>query len=189
MAANAIGRVVRLNDEKWQEALVTAGREIRPRAIFLDPLVRLKGADVDENSQKELGRVLDFMRYLRDETGAAVVFVHHVGHDGTRMRGSSDLAGYWESAITVKKRDDAQREIQAEHREAEASPVTSYRADFDPTTSSARLNVVEGTARAKVAAYLSDHPDVSANEVFEHVGGNRAEVLRIVAEIRGSDDV
>ena len=83
------------------------------------------------------------------------------------MRGSSDLAGYWESAITVKKRDDAQREIQAEHREAEASPATIYRADFDSTTNSVRLNVVGGTARAKVAAYLADHPDASANEVVK----------------------
>ena len=107
------------------------------------------------------------MRDLRDASGAAVVFVHHVGHEGTRMRGSSDLAGYWESAITVKKRDDGQREIQAEHREAEASPTTIYRADFDPTTSSVRLNVVEGSTRAKVAAYLADHPDASANEVYE----------------------
>lgn len=184
----AANRRVRLNDEKWKDALLAAGQEIRPRAIFLDPLVRLKGADVDENNQKELGAVLDFLRDLRDASGAAVTFTHHVGHEGTRMRGSSDLGGYWESAIRVKKGTDSQRTLEAEHREAEASPTTIYRADFDPTTSSVRLRIVGGSPRERVAAYLNDHPDASANEVFEHVGGNRAEVLRIVAEMKEANN-
>jgi len=183
----AANRRVRLNDEKWQEALLTAGRDLRPRAIFLDPLVRLKGAAVDENQQKELGAVLDYMRLLRDESGAAVAFVHHTGHEGTRMRGSSDLAGYWESAVTVKKGTEGERTIQAEHREAEASPTIVYRADFDPTTNSTRLKVVDGSPRERVTAYLADHPDASANEVFEAVGGNRATVLKLVPELRPND--
>lgn len=179
----AANRRVRLDNETWREALLTAGRELRPRAIFLDPLVRLKGATVDENAQKELGPVLDFMRLLRDESGAAVCFVHHVGHEGTRMRGSSDLAGYWESAVVVKK-DGDRRTIAAEHREAEPSGTTVYRADFDPDTRSVRLKTTDGSPRERVAAYLADHPDASANEVLEAVGGKRTDVLKIVKELR-----
>jgi hypothetical protein len=183
----AANRRVRLNDTKWQEALLTAGQAIRPRAIFLDPLARLKGAGVDENAQKELGPVLDFMRDLRDETCAAVAFTHHVGHEGNRMRGSSDLDGYWESAIKVTKGNDGQRTMQAEHREAEASPTTVFRADFDPATRSVRLNVVDGDLRTRVAAYLADHPAASANDVVDALGANRQEVLRLVKELRPDD--
>ncbi len=113
--------------------------------------------------------MLDFMRDLRDESGAAVAFVHHVGHEGNRMRGSSDLGGYWESAITVKKRTDGQREIQAEHREAEAGPTTIYRADFDLEEERPPQRRWRQPA-SSVAAYLADHPDASANEVCKESG-------------------
>ena len=42
--------------------LLDAGQRIMPRAFFLDLLARLKGATVDESSQREIGPVLDFMR-------------------------------------------------------------------------------------------------------------------------------
>lgn len=86
----AANRRVRLDDRGWRDALLEAGRELRPRLIVLDPLVRLKGA-VDEDSQREMAPVLDHMRDLRDATGAAVLFVHHSGHEGRRLRGTSDL--------------------------------------------------------------------------------------------------
>lgn len=183
----AANRRVRLNDEVWQQALLTAAAEIKPRAIFFDPLARLKGADVDENVQRELGPVLDFMRDLRDASGAAVPFVHHTGHEGKRMRGSSDLAAYWESAVTVAKTETG-RTLQAEHREAEASETYTWLADWDPTSKSVRLKTTAGDWRQRVAAYLADNPDASANKVFEEVGGKRQLVLDLVREIRNEKD-
>jgi RecA-family ATPase len=84
----AANRGVRLDDEAWQAKLVSAAAAIEPRAIFLDPLVRMKGAGRDENAEKEMGPVLDFMRELREQSGAAVVFVHHTGHAGNHARGN-----------------------------------------------------------------------------------------------------
>lgn len=89
----AANRRVRLDERDWQRRLLAAAEVIQPRAIFLDPLVRLKGAGRDENRQNEMAPVLDFMRDLRDASGAAVVFTHHVGHEGKqparRSRASS----------------------------------------------------------------------------------------------------
>jgi len=88
VAANAR---IRLDDPGWQEELVAIGREFQPRLFALDPLARMKAAGRDENAQAEMGTLIEFIRELRDETGAAVAFVHHTGHAGVHMRGSSDL--------------------------------------------------------------------------------------------------
>jgi hypothetical protein len=91
-------RRVRLNDPRWQERLLAAAAARQPRAIFLDPFVRLKGAEVNESDQREIGPVLDFLRDLRDQARAAVGYASHTGHEGRHQRGSSDFEGYWVAA-------------------------------------------------------------------------------------------
>ncbi len=125
------------------------------------------------------------MGVLRAESGAAVPFVHHVGHEGTRMRGSSDLAGWWESAITVKKGDDGQRDHPGRAPRGRGQPHHDLPRRLRPHDRSVRLNVVGGSLRERVAAYLADHPDATANEVVDAMGANRAEVLKTVAEMEG----
>lgn len=108
----------RLDDPEWRERLLKEAGSIKPRATFLDPLARVKGATVDESRQVEIGPILDAMRELRDSSGGAVVFVHHVGHgNGSRGRGSSDLEAYWESKIRVERRGET-ISLEASHREA-----------------------------------------------------------------------
>jgi hypothetical protein len=182
----AANRRVRLNDEGWKARLLAAGRVLEPRAILLDPFVRLKGAEVDENIQREVGPVLDFMRDLRDESGAMVMFVHHTGHnDRDHGRGSSDFEGYWESKVSIAADEDV-RTLKAEHREAEAAEELRYRLDFDETTRSLRLAAVKSKTEEKVEAYLREHSDASANKVYGTLGGNRQGVLRAVREARGA---
>jgi RecA-family ATPase len=123
---------VRLNERDWQERLLLAGVTLEPRAIMLDPLVRLKGATVDEDRQREMGPVLDFMRRLRDESGAAVLYSHHTGHKGTTQRGSSDLEGYWESRLQIEKDEkEGTRTVTADHREAESGYSFRFLLHFD----------------------------------------------------------
>lgn len=173
---------VRLNDLEWQKRLLAAGQELRPRAIILDPLARLKGAAVDENVQREIGPVLDFMRDLRDATGAAVVFVHHTGHEGGRMRGSSDLEAYWESKIVVH-RDDGVCRLSAEHREAEATPEISYRLGFDADTASVRLSEIASEERAqeplgdRIQAELGKTPAMTTEEIRAAVKARKEDVI------------
>ena len=63
-----------------------------------------------------MGVLVEFMRELRDETGAAVAFVQHQGHQGDHMRGraTSSQRGRPVCAGSEKARRVVQVEI--EHR-------------------------------------------------------------------------
>jgi hypothetical protein len=184
----AANRRVRLDDDEWKQRLLDAGQWIRPRAIFLDPLARLKSSGRDEDKQKEMAPLLDFMRELRDATEAGVVFVHHTGHAGTHGRGSSDIESFWETKLSVT-RDEGVYKLEAEHRDAEAAPAFRYRLAFDETTRTVRLSPADAQVRedkrnADVEAYLNEHPDASSNDVFRALGGNRNEVLAAVKRLK-----
>jgi hypothetical protein len=184
----AANRRVRLDDDEWKQRLLDAGRWIRPRAIFLDPLARLKNSGRDEDKEKEMAPLLDFMHELRDATDAAVVFVHHMGHVGTHGRGTSDFESFWETKLSVT-RDEGGSKIESEHREAEAADAFRYRLAFDETTRTVRLSLAEAQIRedkvnAAVEAYLDEHPEASANEIFKAIGGSRPDVLAAVKRLK-----
>ena len=170
---------VRLNDPAWQNRLLDAALELRPRVVMLDPFVRLKGAEVDESSQREIGPVLDFLRTLRDDGQTGVLYAHHTGHQGTHQRGSSDLEGYWESRLAIEKGEDGTRTVKAEHREAESGHSFRFLLDFDETTRSLRLKVKRGDLEEAVEDYLRANPTASKNETATNVDGRRSDVLRL----------
>ena len=182
LAANAR---VKLDDPGWQAELIAQGRELRPRLFAFDPLARMKAAGRDENPQTEMAPVLEFLRELRDETDAGVSFVHHTGHTGTHMRGTSDLESVWETKLTWG-RDGGSPEVKiaAEHREAEDSPPIRYRITWDAETRTIRFPLIEDDTLAKVRVYLESHPEASANETFDALGGSRPAVLAAVKTIR-----
>ncbi len=178
-------RRVKLDDGGWQNELVAIGKDLGPALFGLDPLARMKSAARDENAQKEYAPLIEFMRHLREETGAAVAFVQHQGHSGDHMRGTSDLETVWETRLGFR-RDSDTITITSEHREAEAGPPISFRFSWDETTRSIRLVEVGDSVQAKVAAHLVDHPDASGNAVHEAIGGRRQEVLAEVKRQRES---
>jgi RecA-family ATPase len=45
----------------------------------------------DENSAKDMGRLIDQVEWLKKNLGAAALIIHHTGKDGLRERGSSVL--------------------------------------------------------------------------------------------------
>jgi RecA-family ATPase len=185
----AANRRVRLDDLEWQRRILRDVGEIEPRAVFLDPLARMKSPGRNENEQTEIAPLLDYMRQLRDEGGCAVVFVHHTGHEGTHLRGSSDLESFWESKIAVERKEDADEATFASaHREAEASAEHRFRLAWDRETRSLRLRLTEDDKQleivAEVATYLDAHPDASANAVADALDRNRQNVLRAVAHLR-----
>jgi hypothetical protein len=174
-------RRVRLNDPRWQDRLLAAAAEIEPRATFFDPWVRVKGAEVNESEQYDVGPVLEFIRYLRDESSAVVGYAGHTGHEGGHMRGTSDLEGYWESrlALTKAKDDDAVRIIAAEHREAESGHQFRFGLDFDVDTRSLRLQATTSEIERLVENYMRAHPDANKAEVAKNVKGRKSDVLRL----------
>jgi hypothetical protein len=179
---------VKLDDVAWQARLLEAGQTIKPRLFVFDPLARMKAPARDENEQRSMATVIEFMRLLRDETGAAVAFVHHLGHQGEHMRGSSDLESAWESRLAWTKKKDGEIELKSEHREAEPGPTLRYRIAWDAETRTIRLppKSLADELLADVSAFLAKHPGASANDVCEHVKGRRRDVLAAVRSLRPS---
>lgn len=174
---------MKLDDPDWQAQLIELGRTIQPRLFVFDPLARMKNAARDENAQTDMAPVIEYLRHLRDETGAAVCFVHHTGHQGERMRGSSDLESAWETRLTWKR--DGQSlavEIESEHREAEAAPTVRYRLQWDGDTRTMRLQADQPetppTLADRILEWLAEHGPATTEDVRQGVGVRKADVLR-----------
>ncbi|MCB8970289.1 MAG: AAA family ATPase [Thermoleophilales bacterium] len=165
----AANQGVKLTDPEWRAQILSEAQRIQPMLIVFDPLARVKGGSVDENSQLEMGPVLDFLRELREVSGAAILFVQHTGHEaGGRMRGTSDLEAYWESKVTITRDSDA-LQIRADHREAESTEPVGYRLDFDDHGMRFDLDEAQDDHDALILDYLAEHPQSTNTEVREGV--------------------
>jgi hypothetical protein len=97
--------IFKLDDDTAVEELDRLMTEVRPALVLLDPLVRLHGGD--ENDAGTVAPLLGRLRALSRKHRCAVIVVHHLRKrgdgkppsHGQRMRGSSDLHGWLDSAI------------------------------------------------------------------------------------------
>ncbi len=176
---------VKLDDARWQEELIQLGLTVAPRMFVFDPLARMKAAGREENAQTDMAPLIEFMRLLRQETGAAVCFVHHTGHIGEQMRGSSDLESMWETRLTWKR--DGQSPtitVTSEHREAESSEPVVYQIRFDADERTMRFAAVEQDGAPilvdRIVAELEAHADhgLTTDEVRMAVNVRRSDVVR-----------
>lgn len=183
----AANQRVKLDDAGWQAELVAQGRELQPRLFLFDPLARMKAAAREENAQTDMAPLIEYLRELREETSAGVAFVHHTGHSGDHMRGSSDLESAWETRLQWERAGGSPEvKIEAEHREAETSQPIRYRISWDAATRTIRFPLIADDTIARVNAYLAEHPDASANDVDKALPGNRKQVLAAVREARSA---
>ena len=84
-----IGRSVDLLENHWLTAFIDlAIGQINPRLIIVDTLSRAHTAD--ENSNGDMARVLNALQKMATETGAAVLFLHHIGKGSARAKEGSD---------------------------------------------------------------------------------------------------
>ncbi len=175
-------RRVKLDDPEWQARLRATCSSRDWRLVAFDPYARLKGSS-DEDSQKESGPVLDFLRELRDLSGGTVLYNAHTGHEGNRQRGSSDFESYYESKLTLTE-TSGKRRLSTDHREAEGTGPYELSFRLDGATRTLRIDADEDELARKVREHLEQHPDASANAVIEAIGGNRTRVLELVKEQR-----
>jgi hypothetical protein len=77
---------------KWARVLEQYGVKV----LILDPLGALLDAyGRDENSNSDVGPVLQALDALKAEAGISELFIaHHMGHQGERSRGASKLRGW-----------------------------------------------------------------------------------------------
>jgi hypothetical protein len=93
----------------------------RPRLLVLDPLIRLHR--IDENESSQVAPLLGYLRELQRKYALAVMIVHHARKDahatrpGQALRGSSDLHGWGDSNLYLRRHKQALT-LATEHRAA-----------------------------------------------------------------------
>lgn len=88
------------------EGLVDAVLKAEAGLLVVDTLARAMGAG-SENEGRDMGLLIEALDFIKRETGAHVLVVHHSGKDSTRgMRGHSSLLGAVDVALEVKRDGD-----------------------------------------------------------------------------------
>lgn len=97
---------VRIDDHESCDDINRAmkAHDKNPGLIIIDTFHR--NMEGDENSSKDVGRVLNNIDQFFRSQGAAVLVVHHTGHGQDRARGSSSIRGGVDAEYSVFK-DDA----------------------------------------------------------------------------------
>ncbi len=174
---------VKLDDREWQERLLGLGKRA-PRAFIFDPLARMKAPARDESSQTDMAPVIEFLRVLRDETDAAPVFVHHSGHQGEHMRGSSDLESAWESRLAFSRDEETGVvKVKAEHREEESGGLVNYELHHHREARTIRLRPTVLPLAERILEHLQEHGPMGAGELAKAIGTRRADVDRTLAAL------
>ena len=112
---------LRLDAPKDRERLTNTVQALQPRLLILDPLIRLHR--VDENDASQIAGLLSYLRLLQRTFQVAVLVVHHARKDahstrpGQALRGSSELHGWGDSNLYMRRRG-AQLTLSTEHRAA-----------------------------------------------------------------------
>ncbi|GGW15828.1 hypothetical protein GCM10018980_51350 [Streptomyces capoamus] len=103
-------RPVQAMGPEW-DTLIEAMRRLQPQMVIIDTQARVS-VGVEENSNTEVGVVIERIEELRRATGACVLVIHHTGHVGEHGRGASSAKGALQSELHVsKKGEDARNTI------------------------------------------------------------------------------
>jgi hypothetical protein len=117
--------LLRLDREPHRSQLLETARQLGPRLLLLDPLVRLHG--IDENHAGEVAELLAYFRSLQRELDLSVVLVHHTRKNapggyaaGLGLRGSSDIHAFGDSNLYLRRTANRLM-LSSEHRAAAAA--------------------------------------------------------------------
>lgn len=166
--------MLRLDDVEQREKLDRTVARLKPALVILDPLRDLHG--LDENDAQVVSELLAPLRIMQRVHKCAVMIVHHMAkatelarRAGQRLRGSSALHGWIDSALYLTHKDGAIK-VETEHRAAPAIDPFAFRveseermdgpalwlqvqhADGEPETKSERESAIENQVIAAVGA-------------------------------------
>lgn len=100
-----------------------------PDVVVIDPLVKFHGAD--ENSAQGMAGVMGRIRSLTEDHGVSVILTHHDGKgEGSGLRGSSAIAGEYDSYMQILSTKDGHR-IEYELRHNMTPPDSLLHFDSD----------------------------------------------------------
>ena len=142
---------MRLDLPSDQARLQETARELRPKLLVLDPLVRIHR--IDENDASQVSALLSYLRGLQRELDLSVVLVHHTRKNhspglqaGQGLRGSGDFHAWSDSAIYLRRVREALI-LTIEHRAAASPEPFGLRLTTGPH--GPHLEVVEGDLGAE----------------------------------------
>jgi RecA-family ATPase len=117
--------VLRLDRDRDRTRLWETARQLRPKLLLLDPLVRLHG--IDENNAGEVAELLAYFRSLQRQLDLSVLLVHPTRKNaaggvavGQGLRGSSDIHAFGDSNLYLRRTRE-HLVLASEHRAAPAS--------------------------------------------------------------------
>ncbi len=90
---------------QWQAR--QQNKEAEPLDVLIIDTLHTATTEADENSAKDIGRVLHLCRWAATELGCAVILVHHTNKSRAAERGSSALRGGMDFMIKIEKPSDA----------------------------------------------------------------------------------
>ncbi len=98
---------IRLDHKEDCKQLYQTVKQVRPRLLILDPLVRLH--NVDENQVAAIVPLLAFLRDIQRNMGCAVALVHHArkshsSRAGQALRGSSEIHAWGDSNLYLRRK-------------------------------------------------------------------------------------
>lgn len=117
------------------QALARYCQRERPVCVILDPLYRL-APGVDENSAREMGRILHRLAQVSEKFGCALILAHHYNKPsdekqgmrrGHRISGTGVFSRWWESSVYVERKgqpNDYTIRFNNEHREHAAGETS-----------------------------------------------------------------
>lgn len=94
-------RPVQVKGPEWS-TFVAACKRIQPSMVVLDTQARVT-VGINENDNSEMGIVVEQAETLRRETGACVMFVHHLGHNGEEGRGATAVKAAVQTELLVTR--------------------------------------------------------------------------------------
>lgn len=96
---------IQVNKRYW-DVFIEVLKRREPVLVVLDTQARITGT-LEENSATDMGLFVHRIEQARQESGACVMPVHHLGHNGKEGRGSTAVIGAVTSEIRVTRLGDS----------------------------------------------------------------------------------
>jgi hypothetical protein len=165
--------VLQLDRDRDRTRLWETTRQLRPKLLLLDPLVRLHG--IDENHAGEVAALLAYFRSLQRQLDLSVLLVHHTRKSATGgvaagqgLRGSSDIHAFGDSNLYLRRARE-HLVLSSEHRAA-------------PAAASVYLELVATDARTAHLEVIGELRDGSSKPT---TGGEQRRLEERVLDILG----
>lgn len=186
---------LRLDTETDRRRMTDTVRSLQPRLLILDPLIRLHR--LDENDASQIAALLSYLRQLQRQFHVAVLVVHHARKDahasrpGQALRGSSELHGWGDSNLYMRRRGETLT-LSSEHRAAasqdhiplqltQSGPALALRLARDVSTATPP---VEPSPAERVRQALAQLPEpASVQQVRQRCGMRTTSVCAGLAQL------